>query len=78
MCARKTYANDDYFCDRDLMQRIVFDASVTQQAFGPAWKFRNDREEDVFMLYNASLRFVATMSGLTRWQNIYGENSNAE
>lgn len=51
---------------------LLFDAKVTNESYG-RWKFENDYERKLINYYNATLRFVATMSGLTRWQFIHGE-----
>lgn len=51
---------------------LLFDAKVTNESYGQ-WRFENDAERELINSYNASLRFVATMSGLTRWQFIHGE-----
>lgn len=54
------------------MQLIVFDAKVTNMSYRN-WEFENENERKILEMYNATLRFVATMSGLTRWQFIFGE-----
>lgn len=54
------------------MQLLIFDAKVTNSSYGQ-WKFVDAEEQSLIERYNATLRFVATMSGLTRWQFIYGE-----
>lgn len=51
---------------------LVFDAKVTNASYG-TWEFENRQAEKLINMYNATLRFVATMSGLTRWQFIFGE-----
>lgn len=50
----------------------MFDAGVTNKSFG-TWKFESRQIKSLINAYNATLRFVATMSGLTRWQFIFGE-----
>lgn len=70
---KKRLQEDDYYCDKELINMLVFDAKSTLQAFKEPWTFKNDREELLFRRYNATLRFVATMSGLTRWEYIFGE-----
>lgn len=73
-CGRKTHGDDDYYCDEDLVQRLVFDAKNTFGAFqGTSWKHDTDQ---LFRRFNATLRFVATMSGLTRWEYISEEVEN--
>ncbi|XP_044257646.1 voltage-dependent calcium channel subunit alpha-2/delta-3-like [Tribolium madens] len=73
-CGRRSHSNDDYYCDKDLVQRLVFDAKNTFGAFqGTSWKHDTDQ---LFRRFNATLRFVATMSGLTRWEYISEEVEN--
>lgn len=54
------------------MQLLIFDAKVTNSSYGN-WVVNDDFEKELFETYNATLRFVATMSGLTRWQFIKEE-----
>ncbi|KAJ3639553.1 hypothetical protein Zmor_002907 [Zophobas morio] len=69
-CGRKTHEPDDYYCDQHLVERLVFDAKNTFAAFeGASWK----DVDHWFKAYNITLRFVATMSGLTRWEYISKE-----
>lgn len=72
----KRLHQDDYYCDKELINMLVFDAKSTMQAFKESWTFKNNRERLLFKRYNATLRFVATMSGLTRWEYIFGEENN--
>ncbi|KAK5639073.1 hypothetical protein RI129_011565 [Pyrocoelia pectoralis] len=63
--------NDDaYYCDKNLVQHLVFDANITKLAFEEPWTYRTEEEHQLLKLYNATLRFVATMSGFTRWEYI--------
>ncbi|XP_058819559.1 voltage-dependent calcium channel subunit alpha-2/delta-3 isoform X2 [Topomyia yanbarensis] len=71
-CGRKTLDDDAYYCNKELVQQLVFDAKVTNMSFRN-WEFQNKNEMNIIKMYNATLRFVATMSGLTRWQFIFGE-----
>lgn len=71
-CGRKTFDTDAYYCNKELVQLLIFDAKVTNTSYR-TWKFDSDEERRLIERYNATLRFVATMSGLTRWQFIYGE-----
>ncbi|CAG9855322.1 unnamed protein product [Phyllotreta striolata] len=64
---------NDYYCDMHLVQRLIFDAKLTYGIFNEKWHFQ-PREEQLFKRFNASLRFVATMSGLTRWDYIFGKD----
>lgn len=51
----------------DFYSRQVTNASYR------SWQFESQEERELIERYNATLRFVATMSGLTRWQFIFGE-----
>lgn len=51
---------------------VVFDAKVTNDSY-QSWSFKDDSEREIILKYNATVRFVSTMSGLTRWQFIFGE-----
>lgn len=62
-----------YYCNKELVELLVFDALVTNTSYERTFKFESKAAEDLINAYNATLRFVATMSGLTRWQFIYGE-----
>ncbi|KAJ8923671.1 hypothetical protein NQ315_010251, partial [Exocentrus adspersus] len=73
-CGRNTLQDDDYYCDKDLVQRLIFDARNTLKPYSDKWQF-SDKELSSFQRFNASLRFVATMSGLTRWDYIFN-NTN--
>lgn len=50
---------------------------MTNASYGE-WKFESEQEKELIDMYNATLRFVATMSGLTRWQFIFGETEVAD
>lgn len=71
-CEGKTFGKDAYYCNKELMQLLIFDAKVTNSSYR-SWQFESAQERDLIEMYNATLRFVATMSGLTRWQFIFGE-----
>lgn len=70
--------NDDYYCDKQLMQRLVFDAKNTNETFKQPLSYNSERERALAEKYNATLRFVATMSGLTRWEHIGVEDNENE
>lgn len=53
------------------MQRLVFDAKIIDEAFIPM-----DLNKTLVDMYRATLKYVATMSGLTRWEYIYGEDND--
>ncbi|KAH8323327.1 hypothetical protein KR067_005091 [Drosophila pandora] len=71
-CGRKTLDDDAYYCNKELVQLLIFDAKVTNSSYGE-WRFENEEEKKLIERFGADLRFVATMSGLTRWQFIFGE-----
>lgn len=71
-CGRKSLSDDAYYCNKELVELLVFDAKVTNDSY-QSWTWKGDREREVIETYNATVRFVGTMSGLTRWQFIFGE-----
>ncbi|KAM8715263.1 hypothetical protein ACLKA7_002333 [Drosophila subpalustris] len=71
-CGRNTLGDDAYYCNKELVHLLIFDAKVTNFSYGE-WKFENEQERQLIERFGATLRFVATMSGLTRWQFIFGE-----
>ncbi|KAK4871804.1 hypothetical protein RN001_015928 [Aquatica leii] len=73
-CGAKTLDDDAYYCDKNLVQHLVFDANLTKAAFDEPWTYRTEEENHLRILYNATLRFVATMSGFTRWEYIGDSN----
>ncbi|PSN31193.1 hypothetical protein C0J52_22419 [Blattella germanica] len=67
-CNKRIIEEDEYYCDRGLVQLFTFDARITDPFFRKqALKFRNEMEEELINTYNITLKFVATQSGLTRW-----------
>ncbi|GLV37628.1 Ca[2+] channel Muscle-specific alpha2/delta subunit [Carabus blaptoides fortunei] len=70
-CGRQTWEDDDYYCDKDLVQRLVFDAKVMEEAF-----MIMDLNYNLLDIYGVTLKYVATMSGLTKWEYIYGEGND--
>ncbi|EDW89685.2 voltage-dependent calcium channel subunit alpha-2/delta-3 [Drosophila yakuba] len=71
-CGRKTLGDNAYYCNKELVNLLIFDAKVTNSSYG-VWRFESDDERQLIERFGADLRFVATMSGLTRWQFIFGE-----
>ncbi|XP_055322700.1 voltage-dependent calcium channel subunit alpha-2/delta-3 isoform X3 [Sitodiplosis mosellana] len=66
---------DSYYCDRSLMQEVVFDAKVTE------WFSRNDsfntKDGNEFdQRFGITTAFLATHSGLTRWMDFQKPNNN--
>lgn len=45
---------------------------MTNASYG-TWQFESESVRELIDRFNATLRFVATNSGLTRWQFIFGE-----
>jgi len=62
---------ENYYCDKHLMQSLIFDAQATE-VFDKNNSLRLDRQEPhaMFQLFGISIAFVATRSGLLRWQDI--------
>ncbi|XP_012275945.1 voltage-dependent calcium channel subunit alpha-2/delta-3 [Orussus abietinus] len=69
-CGRQVLSDDDYYCNRELMQLLVFDARATNRSFAGTFHHVDKQSQDLAKLYEVSLRFVATQSGLTRWQEL--------
>ncbi|KAK0182558.1 hypothetical protein PV327_000684, partial [Microctonus hyperodae] len=67
-CGRQVLKNDDYYCNEELMQLLVFDAKATNESYSNEFKFKDEHSEYVATRYGVFVRFVATQSGLTRWQ----------
>lgn len=57
---------------RHLDQKYISCFQITNANY-KVWEFKDSESERLIRDYNATLRFVATMSGLTRWQFIHGE-----
>lgn len=67
-CTRRSLDRESYYCNEELMQLLVFDARATYKSF-----VEDFRMNYLAKTYNVFLRFIATQSGLTRWQYI-GDN----
>ncbi|XP_037045895.1 voltage-dependent calcium channel subunit alpha-2/delta-3 isoform X3 [Bradysia coprophila] len=73
------YDKDSYYCDRELMQQLVFDAKATQ------W-FSDKRKDDKSVekgnefnrRFGVKVVFLATQSGLTRWKYFDDKKSTDE
>lgn len=61
-CGRKSLDDDAYYCNKELVELLVFDAKVTNESY-QSWTFKSEREREIVETYNASVRFVGTMSG---------------
>ncbi|KAJ9576032.1 hypothetical protein L9F63_007132, partial [Diploptera punctata] len=66
-CNKRIVEEDEYYCDPGLVQLFTFDAKITDPFFRKeALKFKKN-EETLVNMYNITLKFVSTQSGLTRW-----------
>ncbi|XP_076638666.1 voltage-dependent calcium channel subunit straightjacket isoform X2 [Colletes latitarsis] len=59
---------DSYYCDRELLQSLVFDAKVTEW-FANLSTTREEKGKEFQQRFGVTLAFMATHSGLTRWQD---------
>lgn len=59
------------------MQLLVFDAKATFN-FTKDFKYENETYKALGDAYEVFVRFVATQSGLTRWQDIQHPSNNEE
>ncbi|KAG5312428.1 CA2D3 protein, partial [Acromyrmex insinuator] len=70
-CGRQTLVHDDYYCNKELMQLLVFDAKATNNSFhGDYMENLSPRARDLAHHYGIFIRFIATQSGLTRWHHL--------
>ncbi|XP_046603816.1 voltage-dependent calcium channel subunit alpha-2/delta-3 isoform X1 [Neodiprion virginianus] len=76
-CNRKTLDDNAYYCNKELMELLVFDAKATNVSFTGRFIFSNETERQLAAMYGVFLRFVATQSGLTRWQDV-GDSPDVE
>ncbi|XP_075216891.1 voltage-dependent calcium channel subunit straightjacket isoform X2 [Lycorma delicatula] len=60
---------DLYFCDRTLLQSLVFDAIATKWFDTNVTAFVDENRQDFIKRFGLVTVFVATRSGLTRWQD---------
>ncbi|XP_029165893.1 voltage-dependent calcium channel subunit alpha-2/delta-3 isoform X2 [Nylanderia fulva] len=69
-CGRRTLKYDDYYCNKELMQLLVFDAKATNNSFYDGYMENLPRTaRNLAQLYGIFIRFIATQSGLTRWHH---------
>ncbi|XP_035715688.1 voltage-dependent calcium channel subunit alpha-2/delta-4 isoform X3 [Folsomia candida] len=85
----KVLDGDIYECDRDLLQSLAFDANVTE-VFTEKKLWKINREDNpiallfalmprkLIELNGASLAFIATRSGLTRWIDFEKKSSQQQ
>lgn len=67
-CGQQVLEDNDYYCNEELMQLLVFDAKATNSSFANDFTFKDDYSKSLADIYQVFLRFVATQSGFTRWQ----------
>ncbi|XP_031833881.1 voltage-dependent calcium channel subunit straightjacket isoform X2 [Nomia melanderi] len=59
---------ESYYCDRELLHSLVFDAKVTEWFANPSTT-REEKGEEFQQRFGVTLAFMSTHSGLTRWQD---------
>ncbi|XP_058802117.1 voltage-dependent calcium channel subunit alpha-2/delta-3 isoform X2 [Phymastichus coffea] len=69
---------NDHYCDKELMELLILDAQATFESFDG--ELEPEKCQDSMQVYNYSrdygvfVRFMATQSGLTRWQTVKNYN----
>ncbi|VVC42026.1 Hypothetical protein CINCED_3A004436 [Cinara cedri] len=66
-CDRKPIDINEFYCDKELMQLLFFDAKITHALYNSTSLF----EKELVNKYNVSVRFLATQGGLSRWQHMH-------
>ncbi|CAI6360628.1 unnamed protein product [Macrosiphum euphorbiae] len=69
-CDRKPIDIDEFYCDKELMQLLFFDAKITHAFYNSTWNPTSEFEKRYVNQYNVSVSFLATQGGLSRWQHI--------
>ncbi|XP_055687320.1 voltage-dependent calcium channel subunit alpha-2/delta-3 isoform X1 [Lutzomyia longipalpis] len=64
---------DHYYCDRNLMQSLVYDAKVTSW-WNATHTLKDDKGNEFKQRFGITVAFMATHSGLTRWQEFYSNS----
>ncbi|XP_061394784.1 voltage-dependent calcium channel subunit alpha-2/delta-3 [Musca vetustissima] len=63
---------ENYYCDRQLMQSLVFDARVTEWfSKNTSFNSKDDKGNEFKTRFGINVAFLATHSGLTRWQEFH-------
>nr|XP_018906930.1 PREDICTED: voltage-dependent calcium channel subunit alpha-2/delta-3 isoform X2 [Bemisia tabaci] len=65
----KKMEHDSYFCDKTLMQSLVLDALVTDGWERPSLSTLKEEKQQGYQMFGVTLTFIATRSGLLRWQD---------
>ncbi|RZF45628.1 hypothetical protein LSTR_LSTR010579 [Laodelphax striatellus] len=83
----KKMEKDSYYCDKTLMQSLVFDAIVTEVLERPSASTLKEDKHPIatlmallyrqgYQMFGVALTFIATRSGLLRWQGQGGMTSD--
>ncbi|XP_059614107.1 voltage-dependent calcium channel subunit alpha-2/delta-3 isoform X2 [Phlebotomus argentipes] len=64
---------DQYYCDRNLMQSLVYDAKVTSW-WNATQNLKDDKGNEFKQRFGITVAFMATHSGLMRWQEFYSNS----
>ncbi|XP_014218432.1 voltage-dependent calcium channel subunit alpha-2/delta-3 isoform X2 [Copidosoma floridanum] len=67
---------NDHYCNKELMELLIMDAYATNDSFNGEFSGRRRDDRSLIADYEVFIRFIATQSGLTRWQRI--RDSTAE
>uniref|UniRef100_A0A8D8RY65 Voltage-dependent calcium channel subunit alpha-2/delta-3 n=1 Tax=Cacopsylla melanoneura TaxID=428564 RepID=A0A8D8RY65_9HEMI len=68
----KKLERQSYFCDKSLMQSLVFDAMVTEGLEHPSVAYLKGDKQQGYSMFGVTLSFLATRSGLIRWKEHVG------
>ncbi|XP_071455009.1 voltage-dependent calcium channel subunit alpha-2/delta-3 isoform X2 [Hetaerina americana] len=71
----KKMERDSYFCDKTLLQSLVFDALVTDGLERNVAKPVKEDKQQGYQMFGVMRSFIATRSGLLRWVDHKGTNS---
>ena len=69
-CGHRSLQDDDYYCNQELMELLVFDAKATNSSYAGEFSHWSRASRELSDDWGLFLRFVATQSGLTRWQPV--------
>lgn len=65
---------NDHYCNKELIELLIMDAQATNESFSGEFKPETQFALNLTRDYGVFLRFMATQSGLTRWQTIKDYN----
>ncbi|XP_049864524.1 voltage-dependent calcium channel subunit alpha-2/delta-3 isoform X3 [Schistocerca gregaria] len=65
----KKMEKDSYFCDKTLMQSLVYDAVITDGLERQTPSSVGQDTKQGYQMFGVTLSFIATRSGLLRWQD---------